>query len=221
MPRGGPCSARSSRRCGFDSRSRSHFSPSRVMSRGSSQSWWGRAARPGPATQLRRAGGTTRGVGDPSYARPSLEPADSSPLGHCGGTAHGWQYGLAGGAALPGGWGGGVGWGVRVVMGTRRPLAGWGGSWQPRLAALSASALTKHPGSGGGLAPRLDFPLYRAPLTVGPRRRECLTQTRGYGWVGSAQPSQFRRGREPRASFQPPGRMSAAGLPEKRGAVGA
>lgn len=89
VPRGGPCSARSSWRCGFDSRSRSHFSPSRVMSRGSSQSWWGRAARPGPATQLRRAGGTTRGVGNPSYARPSLEPADSSALGHCRGTAHG------------------------------------------------------------------------------------------------------------------------------------
>ena len=84
VPRGGPCSARSSRRCGFDSRSRSHFSPSRVMSRGSSQSWWGRAARPGPATQLRRSGGTTRGVGDPSYARPSLEPAGSSQLGHGG-----------------------------------------------------------------------------------------------------------------------------------------
>lgn len=30
----------------------------------------------------------------------------------------------------------GVGWGVRVVMGTRRPLAGWEGSWQPRLATL-------------------------------------------------------------------------------------
>lgn len=38
VPRGGPYSARSSGRCGSDSRSRSHFSPSRVMSRGSSQS---------------------------------------------------------------------------------------------------------------------------------------------------------------------------------------
>lgn len=118
----------------------------------------------------------------------------------------------------------GVGWGVRVVMGTRRPLAGWGGSWQPRLAALSASALTKHPGSGGGLAPRLDFPPYRVPLTVGPRRRECLTQTRGYGWVGSAQPSRFRRGREPRAAVsslraacRPPGcpRRGAPSGPRK------
>ena len=109
------------------------------MSRGSSQSWRGRAARPGPATQRGRAGGTTPGVRDPYYARPSLEPAGGSPLGHCGewGTACGPQRGLAGGAALPGAWGwGGGGWGVRVVMGTRRPLAGWEGSWQPRLAAL-------------------------------------------------------------------------------------
>ena len=74
------------------------------MSRGSSQSWWGRAARPGPATQRGRAGATTPGVGDPSYARPSLEPAGSSPLGHYGGTNHGHQCCLAGGAALPGGW---------------------------------------------------------------------------------------------------------------------
>lgn len=107
VPRGGPCSARSSRRCGFDSRSRSHFSPSRVMSRGSSQSWWGRAARPGPATQLRRAGGTTRGVGDPSYARPSLSRPAAPSSGTVGGTAHGQQYGLEGGAALLGGRDGG------------------------------------------------------------------------------------------------------------------
>lgn len=221
VPRGGPCSARSSRRCGFDSRSRSHFSPSRVMSRGSSQSWWGRAARPGPATQLRRAGGTTRGVGDPSYARPSLEPAGKLPARPLWGDRPRLAVLLSRGA-LPSGEAGVGGWGVRVVMGTRRPLAGWGGSWQPRLAPLSASALTKHPGPGGGLAPRLDLPPYGAPLTVGPRRSECLTPTRGYGWVGSAQPSRFRRGRERRAgSFQPQGRLSAAGLPERRGAVGA
>lgn len=115
----------------------------------------------------------------------------------------------------------GGGWGVRVVMGTRRPLAGWGGSWQPRLAALSASALTKHPGPGGGLAPSPDLTPYGSPLTVGPRRRECLTPTRGYGWVGSAQPSRFRRGGEPRAgSFQSQGSMLAAGQPEKRGRRG-
>lgn len=108
VPRGGPYSARSSGRCGTDSRSRSHFSPSRVMSRGSSQSWWGRAARLGPATQQGRAGGATRGFGDPSYALSSLEPTGSSRLGHCGGTTHGRKCCLGGDSALPEA---GVGWG--------------------------------------------------------------------------------------------------------------
>lgn len=43
---------------------------------------------PGAGHPTRTRGGHRRGVGDPSYARPSLEPAGSSPLGHCGDTAH-------------------------------------------------------------------------------------------------------------------------------------
>lgn len=93
------------------------------MSRGSSQSWWARAARPGPATQRGRAGATTPGVGDPSYARPSLEPAGSSPLGHYGGTAHGHQCCLAGVAALPGGWG----WGGVSALSWGRGAPSWAG----------------------------------------------------------------------------------------------
>lgn len=76
------------------------------------------------------------------------------------------------------------GWGVRVVMGTRRPLAGWGKSWQPRLAALPASALTKHQGPRGGLAPGQDLTPYVARLGAGSRRRGCLTPTGGYGGWG-------------------------------------
>lgn len=212
VPRDGPHSARSSGRCGSDSRSRSHFSPSRVMSRRSSQSWWSRAARRGPATQRGRAGGTLRGVGDPGYARPSLERTSGSPLlGHCWGTPRGRKCCLAERSALS--WaGGGVGWGVRVAMGTRRPLAGWEELADPPGCAPRLRSDPPRPDRTPDIAPR---------RAGGPRRRGCLTPTGGSMWVGSAVPPRFRRGREPRAGrFQARGCLLAPGQLKKRGAVG-
>jgi hypothetical protein len=88
----------------------------------------------------------------------------------------------------------GVG-GIRVVMGTRRPLAGWGESGRRGLATLPASFLTTHSG------PRSVF----APLRGSPRpphRPACgLTavasvwppqKVKGGGWI---RPPRFRRGR--------------------------
>lgn len=68
---------------------------------------------PGAGHPTRTRGGHHRGVGDPSFARPSLEPAGSSPLGHCGGTTHGRKSCLAGGSDLEeaGGWGVALSWG--------------------------------------------------------------------------------------------------------------
>lgn len=71
------------------------------MSRGSSQSWRGRAARPGPVTRRRRAGVTTRGVGDPGGPRPSRGRPAAPCLG-TEGAAHGQRRRGAGGAALRG-----------------------------------------------------------------------------------------------------------------------
>lgn len=159
---------------------------------------------PGAGHPTRTRGGHRRGVGDPSYASPSLEPAGSTPLGHRGDTAHADSAASLG--ARPSERLGG--WGVRVVMGMRRPLAGWGESWQPRLAALPTSALTRPPGLGDGLAPSSDLPPSAARAQLDPTRRLMS------GWGRFCRRGSV--GAEPRAGgFQPRGCVQAAVQPEE------
>lgn len=191
------------------------------MSRGSSQSWRGRAARPGPATQRGRAGGTTPGVRDPRYARPSLEPAGGSPLGHCGEAPPAVPSAAWRGALPSREPGGGVGWGgvSALSWGRGAPSRAGEGAGSP-VWLRSRPRSDQAPGTGRGSRARPDVSPHTARLAARPRERECLTLTGGYGWVGGvgSRPSGFRRGREPRAgSFEPRGGVLAAGQPGKRG----
>lgn len=81
--------------------------PSRVMSRGGSQSWWGRAARPGPATQRGRAGGTAGASGTPATRAPHWS-RPAAPHSGTVGTPPTPTVRLRWGLGPPRGWGGGV-----------------------------------------------------------------------------------------------------------------
>lgn len=118
------------------------------------------------------------------------------------GTAHSRQGGLA--SALPSGGWGGVGWGaVRVVMGTRRHLAGWGRTRRPSLAMSPASALTTHSGPRSVLEPLHGlYPLHC--LRVWPQQAPGVRRGRSSHVLLSGQ----------RAACWPPDR-------QKTGAVGA
>lgn len=89
---------------------------------------------------------------------------------------------FSGGRCPPGRLGGGVG--CPRCHGDAAPPRGLGRELAAPSGCVPISALTKPPGPVGGLAPRPDLTLYIARLAAGPRRRECLTPTGGYGWLG-------------------------------------
>lgn len=174
------------------------------MSRGSSQSWRGRAARPGPATQRGRAGGTSPASGTPATRAPPWSRPEALHSGTVGGTARGSQRGLAGGAALPGAWVGWGGVGCPRCHGDAAPPRGLGRELAAPSGCAPAPALTKPRGRGGGLVPHPGLSPHTARLAAGPPGRECLTLTGSYGWVGGvgSLPSGFRRGRTEGRQFR-------------------
>ncbi|XP_057604108.1 serine/arginine repetitive matrix protein 2-like [Hippopotamus amphibius kiboko] len=121
--------------------------------------------------QRGRAGGAPRRRG-PQPRAPPPRPRPRSPLARRAGPAHGRRCRPAGGC-LPGGGGG-----ARVVMGTRRPLAGRAGSRQPRLAALPPPLAPGARDPEGASRPVPPARRRTADAGVHPRRESAVARRR-------------------------------------------